>query len=140
MQRTWATRSLVAFFSPERRGGERSSLALRLASVCTRQHHKRASLELKVSSLQAWDQILRLGLTLLNHQNKSAPTTATNKIVSFIGLPQIACLIPIYSEHFLETPLVENIPIPRSFPAPWSVDEQPACFIVRDHDGQAALA
>ena len=25
----------------------------------------------------------------------------------------------------------------RRFPAPWSVDEQPACYIVRDHDGQA---
>src|SRR5215469_8414615 len=46
----------------------------------------------KVSAAQSGDQILRLGLTLLNHQNKSAPTTATNKIVSFIGLPQIACL------------------------------------------------
>jgi hypothetical protein len=25
----------------------------------------------------------------------------------------------------------------RSFPPPWSVEEQAACFIVRDHDGQA---
>jgi len=25
----------------------------------------------------------------------------------------------------------------RRFPPPWSVDEQPACFIVRDHNGQA---
>ena len=25
----------------------------------------------------------------------------------------------------------------RRFPAPCSVDEQPACYIVRDHDGQA---
>ena len=24
----------------------------------------------------------------------------------------------------------------RRFPPPWSVEEQPACFIVRDHDGQ----
>jgi hypothetical protein len=32
--------------------GEPSSLALGLAFVCTRQHHKRASLELNVSSLQ----------------------------------------------------------------------------------------
>jgi len=73
-----------------------------------------------------------LGLTLLNHQNKSAPTTATNKIVSFIGLPLIACLIPIYSEHYLETPLVENIPIPRRFPPPWTVEELDACFVVID--------
>jgi len=94
----------------ERLTRERSSLALRLASVRTKQHHKRASLELKVSSLQAWNQILRLGLTLLNHQNKSVPTTVTNKIVSFIGLPLIACLIPIYSEYHLETPLVETSP------------------------------
>jgi hypothetical protein len=26
---------------------------------------------------------------------------------------------------------------PRRFPAPWSVEEQPACFVVRDHNGQA---
>ena len=26
---------------------------------------------------------------------------------------------------------------PRRFPPPWSVEEQPACFVVRDHSGQA---
>jgi hypothetical protein len=25
----------------------------------------------------------------------------------------------------------------RRFPPPWTVEEQPACFVVRDHDGQA---
>jgi len=25
----------------------------------------------------------------------------------------------------------------RRFPPPWTVDEQDACFVVRDHDGQA---
>jgi hypothetical protein len=25
----------------------------------------------------------------------------------------------------------------RRFPPPWSVDERPACFVVRDHSGQA---
>ena len=25
----------------------------------------------------------------------------------------------------------------RRFPPPWSVEEQDACFVVRDHDGQA---
>jgi hypothetical protein len=25
----------------------------------------------------------------------------------------------------------------RHFPPPWSVEEKPACFIVRDNDGQA---
>jgi hypothetical protein len=25
---------------------------------------------------------------------------------------------------------------PRHFPPPWSVEEQSACFIVRDHSGQ----
>jgi len=25
----------------------------------------------------------------------------------------------------------------RRFPPPWSVEEQEACFVVRDHDGQA---
>jgi hypothetical protein len=25
----------------------------------------------------------------------------------------------------------------RHFPAPWSVEEQPACFVVRDHGGRA---
>jgi hypothetical protein len=67
----------VAFFFFSVAGsvsGERSSLALRLASVCTRQHHKRTSLEFNVSSLQAWHQILRLGVTLLNHQNRMAAT------------------------------------------------------------------
>jgi hypothetical protein len=24
----------------------------------------------------------------------------------------------------------------RNFPPPWSVEEQPACFVVRDHNGQ----
>jgi hypothetical protein len=32
----------------------------------------------------------------------------------------------------------EVIPMPsRRFPPPWSVEEQPACFVVRDHTGQA---
>jgi hypothetical protein len=26
---------------------------------------------------------------------------------------------------------------PRRFPPPWTVEEQPACFVVRDHNGQA---
>ena len=25
----------------------------------------------------------------------------------------------------------------RRFPPPWSVEDQPACFMVRDHNGQA---
>jgi hypothetical protein len=25
---------------------------------------------------------------------------------------------------------------PRRFPPPWSVEEQKACFVVRDHNGQ----
>jgi hypothetical protein len=25
----------------------------------------------------------------------------------------------------------------RRFPPPWSIDELEACFVVRDHDGQA---
>ena len=29
------------------------------------------------------------------------------------------------------------MPSTRRFPAPWSVEELQACFIVRDHDGQA---
>jgi hypothetical protein len=37
------------------------------------------------------DQILRFGLTLLNHQTRIAPRTATNKIDSFI-LPSLFCL------------------------------------------------
>jgi hypothetical protein len=25
----------------------------------------------------------------------------------------------------------------RRFPPPWSIEKQPACFVVRDHNGQA---
>ena len=25
----------------------------------------------------------------------------------------------------------------RRFPTPWTAEEQPACFVVRDHNGQA---
>jgi hypothetical protein len=36
---------------------------------------------------------------------------------------------------------VSNIPqrvqYPRRFPPPWSIDELEACFVVRDHSGQA---
>jgi hypothetical protein len=28
------------------------------------------------------------------------------------------------------------MPAPRRFPLPWIVEEQPACFVVRDHSGQ----
>jgi hypothetical protein len=28
-------------------------------------------------------------------------------------------------------------PSPRCFPLPWIVEEQDACFVVRDHNGQA---
>jgi hypothetical protein len=31
-------------------------------------------------------------------------------------------------------------PSPRRFPPPWSVEDQEACFVVRDRDGQAALS
>jgi hypothetical protein len=27
--------------------------------------------------------------------------------------------------------------VTRRFPQPWSVEEQAACFVVRDHNGQA---
>jgi hypothetical protein len=27
--------------------------------------------------------------------------------------------------------------MPRRFPPPWSVEEMPACFVVRDREGQA---
>jgi hypothetical protein len=49
-----------------------------------------------------------LGLTLLNHQIRIAPTTTTNKIVSDA----------------------------RRFPPPWSVEELDACFAVTDGAGQ----
>jgi hypothetical protein len=29
------------------------------------------------------------------------------------------------------------MPSPRRFPPPWSVEERPACFIVKDSSGQA---
>jgi hypothetical protein len=29
------------------------------------------------------------------------------------------------------------MPSPRRFPRPWSVEERPTCFIVRDKNGQA---
>jgi hypothetical protein len=32
---------------------------------------------------------------------------------------------------------VECRPTPRRFPPPWTVEETDACFIVRDHNGQA---
>ena len=28
------------------------------------------------------------------------------------------------------------MPQPRRFPPPWTVEEQEACFVVRDHNGQ----
>jgi hypothetical protein len=30
-----------------------------------------------------------------------------------------------------------GVPSPRRFPPPWTVEEQPASFVVRDHSGQA---
>ena len=32
--------------------------------------------------------------------------------------------------------MIERSAQPRRFPPPWSVEEQPACFVVRDHNGQ----
>jgi hypothetical protein len=29
------------------------------------------------------------------------------------------------------------MPSPRRFPPPWSVEELDACYVARDHDGQA---
>lgn len=29
------------------------------------------------------------------------------------------------------------MPEARRFPAPWTIDEMPACFVVRDREGQA---
>jgi hypothetical protein len=29
-----------------------------------------------------------------------------------------------------------SLPSPRRFPAPWSIEEQPACFVVSDANGQ----
>jgi hypothetical protein len=39
------------------------------------------------SSPKRADQTWRLGLTVLNHQTRIAPTTTTNKIVNFIAFP-----------------------------------------------------
>ena len=33
--------------------------------------------------------------------------------------------------------VTETVLPQRRFPPPWSVEEQPACFVVRDHNGQA---
>jgi hypothetical protein len=44
--------------------------------------------------LQAWDQILRLGFAAFNHQTTIAPTTTTNKMVSFIWLHLSNRLVP----------------------------------------------
>src|SRR5262245_3967928 len=38
--------------------------------------------------------------------------------------------------HFSVRPAVELV-TPRRFPPPWSVEEQAACFVVRDSGGQA---
>jgi hypothetical protein len=32
------------------------------------------------------------------------------------------------------------MPSPRRFPPPWSIEEQAACYVVRDHSGQALVA
>jgi hypothetical protein len=37
----------------------------------------------------------------------------------------------------LNSPSVLRTTKARRFPPPWSVEEQPACFVVRDHNGQA---
>jgi hypothetical protein len=42
-------------------------------------------------------QILRLGLTLLNHKPRIAPTTTTKRIVSFIMFP--LQLFSVASQH-----------------------------------------
>jgi hypothetical protein len=31
------------------------------------------------------------------------------------------------------------MPRPRRFPPPWSIEEQSACLVVRDHGGQALV-
>ncbi len=31
----------------------------------------------------------------------------------------------------------DHVMLQRHFPPPWSIEEQPACFVVRDHAGQA---
>jgi hypothetical protein len=63
------------------------------------------------------DQILRLGLTLLNRQTRIAPTTTTNKIDSFIFA------FPILSKHFWASVLIRvtNFPTPRRLPE-WSIE------------------
>jgi hypothetical protein len=33
--------------------------------------------------------------------------------------------------------LVNALAVPRRFPPPWLVEESDACFVVRDHSGQA---
>jgi hypothetical protein len=53
---------------------------------------------------QGRDQILRFGLTLLNHKTRIAPTTTTNKIVSAHGVTALAiartvCRMSVNSRH-----------------------------------------
>jgi len=41
------------------------------------------------------------------------------------------------AERPIQNALIVACDWPSQIPAPWSVEEQPACFVVRDHNGQA---
>ena len=47
-------------------------------------------------------------------------------------MPDTAARAPVVTFRGLKT----VHPCPRRFPPPWSVEEQEACYVVRDHDGQ----
>jgi hypothetical protein len=48
----------------------------------------------------------------------------------------IFCRITVAADMHVESRQVVAEQTSRRFPPPWSIDEQSACFVVRDHNGQ----
>ena len=51
-------------------------------------------------------------------------------------VPQMALVTIIDFSHLKHTPTLSPM-ASRRFPPPWTVEEQDACFVVRDHNEQA---
>jgi hypothetical protein len=74
----------------------------------------------------------RIGLPQLGHPGLTLPLSSINK-------PKIRRQKSIDIDQWTESPsepkLTSTQMPPRRFPPPWSVEEQDARFLVRDHDG-----
>ena len=80
--------------------------------------------------------------TWMRHRDFDWPATISASVAACIILPLFIsqvwadAIVLRRARDFAGKYFHPKMPTPRRFPPPWTVEERPACFVVRDHNGQ----